>query len=191
MIRINMFVPKITPLCSCGCGREVKRTKRTDLTHNRVPGNPAQYLKGHCGAQANKKTVQYYVDPESGCWIWLLSVSSGYGNTKGVFGSKKIHKAHRVIYEKHKGPIPEGLVLDHLCENKLCVNPDHLEPVTVGENNRRKRERNRAFSRDEGMGLSAFAKAVRKPVTILRLRGWSERKQEELYAATSLPGAST
>ena len=45
--------------------------------------------------------------------------------------------AHRVAYEVIKGPVPEGLDLDHLCRTRSCVNPDHLEPVTVTENNQR------------------------------------------------------
>src|SRR5690606_41377855 len=47
--------------------------------------------------------------------------------------------AHRVAWELLMGPIPEGLTIDHLCHNKLCVNPDHLEPVTFGENASRAR----------------------------------------------------
>ena len=56
--------------------------------------------------------------------------------------------AHRVYYERHVGPVPEGLELDHLCRNPGCVNPEHLEPVTHAENIRRgyqaKREREAA-----------------------------------------------
>lgn len=58
------------------------------------------------------------------CWIWRGEVSVYWGY--GLFGRKR---AHRVIYEKLVGPIPHGLVLDHLCRVKLCVNPAHLEPV--------------------------------------------------------------
>jgi len=69
-----------------------------------------------------------------GCWQWRVLNSEGYGTFR-VDGAKK--KAHRVLYELMVGPIPEGLDLDHLCRNRGCVRPDHLEPVTRGENQRR------------------------------------------------------
>jgi hypothetical protein len=68
-----------------------------------------------------------------GCWVWQRGVTAlGYGCDKDGM-------AHRVYYERHKGPIPEGLYIDHLCRNPPCVNPDHLEPVTPAENIRRGR----------------------------------------------------
>lgn len=69
------------------------------------------------------------------CWDWVGSKDVyGYGYVSYFF--KKL-KAHRVSYEIYKGEIPQGLVLDHLCRNRSCVNPDHVEPVTIGENVRR------------------------------------------------------
>lgn len=69
---------------------------------------------------------------ESGCWAWFGSFTSyGYGRVRK---DRKEKVAHRVAYELLVGPIPEGLVLDHLCNNRWCVNPDHLEPVTQHEN---------------------------------------------------------
>lgn len=67
-----------------------------------------------------------------GCWEWQGSLTSaGYGRTsvngKTVF-------THRYSYEQIVGPIPEGLVIDHLCRNRSCCNPGHLEPVTNREN---------------------------------------------------------
>lgn len=71
----------------------------------------------------------------SECWEWPgAKTSAGYGNTRS--GGKN-RLAHRVSYERFVGPIPAGLTLDHLCRNRACINPKHLEPVTMRENNRR------------------------------------------------------
>lgn len=68
------------------------------------------------------------------CWIWTAGASAGYGR---IHDGGRWRAAHRVSYELHRGIIPEGMTLDHLCRNKLCVNPDHLEMVTSAENTRR------------------------------------------------------
>jgi hypothetical protein len=76
----------------------------------------------------------YWVVDEAGCWIWQRGKAEGYGV---VWRDGRVQRAHRVVYEQHRGPIPDGLHLDHLCRVKACVNPDHLEPVTNAENCRR------------------------------------------------------
>lgn len=79
------------------------------------------------------------IDMAGECWVWLSTTSpSGYGVFQ-AFGRQ--HRAHRFVYEMLVGPIPDDLTIDHLCCNKLCVNPDHLEPVTNAENIRRAGER--------------------------------------------------
>jgi hypothetical protein len=76
-------------------------------------------------------------EPNSGCWLWLANRGSdGYGK---FHVSTKYQKAHRVSYEALVGPIPKPLVIDHLCLEKSCCNPAHLEPVSVQENTRRAR----------------------------------------------------
>lgn len=71
------------------------------------------------------------------CWNWVGPKS---GDGYGVFNSAyKKHRAHRFSYELHKGVIHNKMGLDHLCRNILCINPDHLEPVTQAENIRRGR----------------------------------------------------
>lgn len=71
------------------------------------------------------------------CWIWSGSVTNMRNPYGRITLSGFLYLSHRISYELHKGSIPEGLVLDHLCRTPRCVNPDHLEAVTVAENNLR------------------------------------------------------
>ncbi len=67
------------------------------------------------------------------CWLWTgPKAGKGYGMT--TFGGGMKVYVHRLSFELHKGPIPAGLEIDHLCFERLCVNPDHLEAVTHAEN---------------------------------------------------------
>ena len=75
-------------------------------------------------------------EPNSGCWLWLAASTRGYG-AYAYSGSDDVRPAHRVTYETLVGAIPDGLVIDHLCRQPCCVNPSHMEPVTIGENVRR------------------------------------------------------
>lgn len=72
---------------------------------------------------------------DSGCWLWQAA-DNGAGYGQFWIGSKNV-LAHRWSYEHFKGPIPEGLHVDHLCKVTKCVNPEHLEAVTQFENIRR------------------------------------------------------
>lgn len=82
---------------------------------------------------------QKVVKRPGGCWDWCASLNEvGYGKVwagkHSAAGNSVASYAHRVVYELLVGPIPEGLDLDHLCRNRRCVNPEHLEPVTRREN---------------------------------------------------------
>jgi hypothetical protein len=83
----------------------------------------------------NRFESKYFVAPD-GCWLWLDSLSRGYGQfyveTKN--DKRVIVAAHRFSYELAKGFISDNLVIDHLCRQRSCVNPHHLEPVTSKEN---------------------------------------------------------
>lgn len=79
------------------------------------------------------------IGAENECWLWLGSPKARYG----VFSlgtSEGSAGAHRIAYEFLRGPIAPGLTIDHLCRVPRCVNPWHMEPVTQGENNRRRHD---------------------------------------------------
>ena len=76
-----------------------------------------------------------HFEPMSGCWLWGGTVNNkGYGLMTNPIKDKPMMLAHRYSYELHKGPVPEGLVVDHKCCNSHCVNPDHLQAITFREN---------------------------------------------------------
>jgi hypothetical protein len=74
------------------------------------------------------------VDKTDKCWFWSAATSHGYGL---FWNGERLVKAHNFAYSLTGNIITEGLELDHLCRNRSCVNPAHLEPVTRKENMRR------------------------------------------------------
>lgn len=77
---------------------------------------------------------KYFIAPDS-CWVWIAGLDSyGYGILNRGGDDLRTDKAYRISYELHIGDIENGLHLDHLCRQRSCVNPYHLEPVTLVEN---------------------------------------------------------
>lgn len=127
--------------CACGCGRAT----------NTVKGVPKLFIHGHNGtpppreprplaerlwAKVDKNGPIPAARPDLGpCWQWTSRPDGkGYGQINAGKRPTKMLRAHRVAYELSVGLIPDGLQLDHLCRNRMCVNPEHLEPVPCREN---------------------------------------------------------
>jgi hypothetical protein len=120
--------------CRCGCGERAPLAKRTRKDKGHVRGKPVDYVLGHNARRSPDAYEVVDAGHDTPCWLWKRHINgTGYGMVR----DGKLRLAHRVYYERAKGPIPEGLTLDHLCRQRHCVNPDHLEAVTLKENIRR------------------------------------------------------
>lgn len=130
--------------CWCGCGQIVPNRPLAQAQRIKTGSSTRRYLHGHSGRGSNRPLMglparfwgMVRVNPESGCWQWTGSKGKkGYGHGYGIFNLNRLpQKPHRLTYEALLGPIPPNFELDHLCRNRGCCNPEHLEPVTHAEN---------------------------------------------------------
>lgn len=113
------------------CGLELREDLRADARHcsEKCRRTHARAKKGLPVVAPPHHRFWSRVDKRGplGCWQWTAGkLTSGYGSFRV---GNRAHVAHKYAYEALRGPVPEGKQLDHLCRNRACVNPDHLEPV--------------------------------------------------------------
>lgn len=128
--------PNPSGLCQCGCEGTTRLARKSDSRNGNVRGKPVRFLPNH--NPRLHKGPEYTIDGGTGCWLWnhARDRKRGYGYAVNPRTGKSDH-AFRVIYERHRGQIPDGMELDHLCRNHPCVNPWHMEIVTHAVNMRR------------------------------------------------------
>lgn len=129
------------PLCECGCGGVTSIAKQTITKLGHVKGEHVRYIAGHHqrgkkphnigGTDIEERMFKLDAGYESKCW------QLGQRDYPQVRENGRYLLAYKVMYEKKYGQVPEGDVLDHLCRNPKCINPDHVEAVWQAINVRR------------------------------------------------------
>lgn len=174
----------MTQLCACGCGLPTSLITRSNKYDGSVAGAYRRYRVGH-GNRKPKPTVEFLrqsttVNVQTGCWEWVGRLAAtGYGM---LCVGRKGAGAHRVMYKLTHGDIPVGHQIRHKCDNRKCINPDHLETGTIADNMRDKAERGRATrgsSHHSSKLTEDQARLIKHssegPAALARLFGVSER----------------
>jgi hypothetical protein len=120
-----------------GCGRPHNANGLCSMHGTRLRKHGT--LDAHSWARpAVERFLEFVSVAADGCWLWTgTTTAKGYGMFFPGASGPRMQSAHRWAYEHYVGPIPDGLQIDHLCRNRRCVNPEHLEVVTARQNQER------------------------------------------------------
>lgn len=140
----NSYPSQMTSVCCKTCGKQFLRPS-SYVEFQRKKGKELKYCSRKCMGEGQRTNLSKELFeknsipvPASGCWIWTGPIweSNGYGRISRNRSSGGDIGAHKASYITHKGKVPIGHVVRHLCDTPLCVNPDHLLTGTVYDNKR-------------------------------------------------------
>lgn len=169
--------------CQCGCGQDTKPSEKDRPREDNAKGEPRRFAIGHRAfARTKEEAFWKYVTPQDSdsCWLWQSSTSSrGYGKFtyKG-----KTHAAHRFSYELHHGPLNEGQMACHTCDNPACCNPHHLFAGTPLDNVIDKMEKGRhRWAKGKESPHAKLSEQDVRNIRNLREQGLTQREIAERF----------
>lgn len=168
-----------------GCERPSRSRKMCESHYKKDRYRTSPNYRGPRRINDINESFALRTKPEGDCIVWTGGrFPSGHGSVSQDHQSRF---AHRVAYEMKIGPVPEGMVLDHICRNPPCVNVDHLRVVTVKQNgeNRDGPNRNNRHSRHLGVSYSARMDKWSAKVTHQGKSYWGGRHDTEEAAASA------
>lgn len=158
-------------------GKLGNKTRIFQACHNKKCVNPEHLKVKECFGAERKPVKErfecsYKKDEKSRCWNWIKDLDKkGYGQIHDYKNGKRVTRAaHRVSYEINKGEIPQGMIVCHSCDNRKCVNPNHLWIGTTQDNINDKLKKNR------GLYGSKHQNSKLTEEDVLEIRASSEKK---------------
>lgn len=167
--------------CHCGCGQKTRIAERNHTKLGFIKGEPIRFCKGHRESPPIEERFWMKVNKTDGCWLWMGGKDGdGYG---GFWLEGKPISAHRYSYQLNIGPIPEGLLVLHTCDQPACVNPAHFFLGTKKDNaiDREQKGRSRD-SRGEKQGAAKLTEVKVRQIFQDSKNGMSQKKIADKHA---------